>query len=49
MREKARREGKEGEEGWKREWEEAVDGLVERSEGWRCVELFLSQRRFERL
>jgi len=49
LREKARREGKEGEEGWKREWEEAVDGLVERSEGWRCVELFLSQRRFERL
>lgn len=37
MREKARREGKEEEEGWKREWEEAVDGLVERSEGWRCV------------
>ncbi|GAA5922364.1 hypothetical protein JCM3775_005704 [Rhodotorula graminis] len=31
--EQARREGK-GEDGWRREWEETVDGLVERSEGW---------------
>lgn len=37
LREKAAREGNEGGEGWKREWEETVDGLVERSEGWRYV------------
>lgn len=33
--EQARRRG-EGEEGWREEWEKAVDELVERSEGWRC-------------
>ncbi|GAA5905120.1 uncharacterized protein JCM6883_004972 [Sporobolomyces salmoneus] len=34
--EKARREGRasEGEGAWKGEWEEEVEGLVERSEGW---------------
>jgi len=34
---KARRNGREleGERAWKKEWEEEVDGLVERSEGWR--------------
>ncbi|GAA5966311.1 hypothetical protein JCM3765_005252 [Sporobolomyces pararoseus] len=34
--EKVKRQGTaaEGEEAWKREWEEEVDGLVERSEGW---------------
>ncbi|GAA5837786.1 hypothetical protein JCM9279_006859 [Rhodotorula babjevae] len=31
--ERARREGK-GEDGWRRDWEKAVDELVERSEGW---------------
>lgn len=42
--EKARREGKnEEEEGWRSEWEEAVDGLVERSEGWRSVNTSLNQ------
>ncbi|GAA5860200.1 hypothetical protein JCM5353_004259 [Sporobolomyces roseus] len=34
LREKAAREGNEGGEGWRQEWEETVDGLVERSEGW---------------
>jgi hypothetical protein len=32
-----RRKGELGEEGVRREWEIEVDGLVERSEGWRCV------------
>lgn len=34
--ERARRNGQ-GEEGWREEWEKAVDELVDRSEGWRCV------------
>ncbi|GAA5890845.1 hypothetical protein JCM8208_003071 [Rhodotorula glutinis] len=33
LAERARRE-EEGEDGWRREWERAVDELVERSEGW---------------
>jgi hypothetical protein len=32
-----RRKGALGEEGVRREWEIEVNGLVERSEGWRCV------------
>lgn len=35
--EQAQREGG-GEAWWRREWEQAVDELIERSEGWRCAE-----------
>lgn len=38
--ERARREGQ-GEDGWHREWEQAVNELVERIEGWRCAQSYL--------
>jgi hypothetical protein len=40
-----RRKDELGEEGVRSEWEVEVDGLVERSEGWRCVFSYLSSPR----
>lgn len=39
--EQARGDYKGEEEGWKREWEETVNRLIEQSEGWRCVDLHI--------